>query len=70
MLKETRILVVDDEADIRELVAFHLERAGFTALQAADGEAALSTLWDEAVDLLILDRAPSRHIAYRQNHGR
>ncbi|MFH0920422.1 MAG: response regulator transcription factor [Fibrobacterota bacterium] len=55
MLKEPRILVVDDEKDIRELVVFHIERAGYTALQAGDGEAALSTLWDEAVDLVILD---------------
>jgi DNA-binding response OmpR family regulator len=55
MGKESVILVVDDEADILDLVAFHLERAGFKVLKAKDGEAALSLLWDENVDLLVLD---------------
>ncbi|OGS34854.1 MAG: hypothetical protein A2293_07005 [Elusimicrobia bacterium RIFOXYB2_FULL_49_7] len=49
------ILVVDDETDILDLVAFHLERAGFSVLKAKDGETALSILWDENVDLAILD---------------
>lgn len=55
MVNDARILVVDDEADIRELVVFHLERAGFTVLQAGDGEKALSLLWDDPADLVVLD---------------
>ena len=42
------ILIVEDEADIRELVRFHLEREGYAVLEAADGpdglEKALSAL--------------------------
>ncbi len=55
MTNEPKILVVDDETDILDLVAFHLERAGLTVLKAKDGETALSILWDENVDLLVLD---------------
>jgi len=55
MQKEPVVLVVDDEPDIRDLVAFHLERAGYTVLRASDGEQALGLLWDEEIDLLVLD---------------
>jgi len=55
MTNEPKILVVDDETDILDLVSFHLERAGFSVLKAKDGETALSILWDENIDLLVLD---------------
>ncbi len=55
MNKMKKILIVEDETDIRELVAFHLEKEGFSALQASTGEAGLSMLWDENIDLVILD---------------
>lgn len=55
MIKEPVILVVDDETDILDLVSFHLERAGMRVLKAGNGEQALSTLWDEKVDLVVLD---------------
>jgi len=55
MKTEPNILVVDDEVDILELVSFHLERAGFNVLKAKDGETALSIVWDENVDLIVLD---------------
>ena len=35
------VLVIDDDADIRELIAWKLETAGYTTLAAADGEAGL-----------------------------
>ena len=38
------ILVIEDEADIRELLAFSLERAGFTVQEARDSEEALRRL--------------------------
>jgi PAS domain S-box-containing protein len=50
------VLVVDDEAAVRELVVTLLEELGFRVLQATDGPAALATLAGEArVDLLIAD---------------
>ncbi|MBI3326568.1 MAG: response regulator [Nitrospinae bacterium] len=50
-----KVLVVDDEKDIVELVCYHLERAGVRCLQAADGSTALRLIREQHPDLLILD---------------
>lgn len=50
-----KILVVDDDAHIREVVCFALRRAGYEALQAADGVAALDMASREKPALIILD---------------
>jgi two-component system phosphate regulon response regulator PhoB len=47
--------VVDDEPDIRELVRYHAEKAGFRCLQAADGPSALRLVRQHAPDVVILD---------------
>ena len=52
---ETRLLVVDDEPNIRELVAVSLRFAGFTVQAAADGRQALRAEEKFAADLVILD---------------
>jgi DNA-binding response OmpR family regulator len=49
------ILVVDDEATIREVIRRYLERDGFSVREAADGYAALDALADEVPDLIVLD---------------
>ncbi len=49
------ILVVEDEADIRELACFHLRREGFNVLTAASGEEALETVRRARPDLIVLD---------------
>ena len=54
MAKE-RILVVDDEEDILELVRFHLAREGYQLTLAATGEEALKKAKDETFDLIVLD---------------
>jgi two-component system phosphate regulon response regulator PhoB len=54
MAKE-RILVVDDEEDILELVRFHLSREGYQLALAASGEEALKKAGREAFDLIVLD---------------
>ncbi len=54
MLKE-RILVVDDEEDILELVCFNLEKAGYLAIPAVSGEEALEKAAKEHPDLVVLD---------------
>ena len=53
MVKE-RILVVDDEADIREILLFNLENAGFEVDSAASAEEALEILSTEH-SLILLD---------------
>jgi len=49
------ILVADDDADIRDLVAYRLERDGHDVTTVADGLAVLDHLAVSAVDLVILD---------------
>ena len=50
-----RILVVDDDENVRRLVAAYLEREGYQMLQAADGEEGLREFEQHAPDLVILD---------------
>jgi DNA-binding response OmpR family regulator len=50
-----RILVVDDDADIRLLLRELLERAGYTIDEAPDGRTALRNLFSNAPALVILD---------------
>ena len=49
------ILVVDDDAHIREVITFALEKAGFRTIEAADGQQALERFAREAPDLVVLD---------------
>jgi two-component system response regulator ResD len=51
----TRVLVVDDEPTIREIVVSYLERAGFKTLEAADGNRARELLEHDPPDLVVLD---------------
>lgn len=51
-----RIIVADDEAEIRELFRLYLEKEGYEVLEAADGEEALDLLAKEKdIAMLILD---------------
>lgn len=50
-----KVLVVDDDPRLRELVVIALERAGFATITAADGQAALTHATREAPDLIVLD---------------
>ena len=54
MAKE-RILVVEDEEDILELVTYHLSREGYQVSGVASGEEALRKARSESFDLVILD---------------
>ncbi|GAB1488849.1 hypothetical protein MASR2M8_12970 [Opitutaceae bacterium] len=49
------VLSVDDERDVTDLVHFHLKRAGFNVLTAADGRQALSVIESRRPDLVLLD---------------
>lgn len=53
-LPQNKILLVEDDADIREGVGIILNTEGFLVVEAASGEEALS-LFDEETDLVILD---------------
>lgn len=51
---KNKILIVDDEAHIRELLKFNLESNGFMAIEAETGEEALQSISKE-IDLVLLD---------------
>lgn len=50
-----KILIVEDEQPIREMIAFHLSRAGYETLEAADCRTARQLLADEQPDLALID---------------
>ena len=50
-----KILIVDDEKEIRDLIEIYLKSEGYETLKAADGEEALNILNKEEPDLIILD---------------
>lgn len=52
---EKRILVIDDEPDLVELVTYHLKKEGFTVDTAFDGETALLKIRNGYYDLITLD---------------
>ncbi|MCA0149627.1 response regulator transcription factor [Rossellomorea vietnamensis] len=51
----TKILIVDDDPDIRNLISVYLENEGIDTVQAEDAMEALKLLSSEEVDLIILD---------------
>jgi len=54
-LADARILVVEDEPSIREVLSLYLRRAGYEVEVAGDGRAALESLADRMPDLVVLD---------------
>ena len=56
MIKETKkILVVDDEPPIRDILMRNLEKEGYEVIEAADGVTAVNMALEEKPDLMILD---------------
>ena len=49
------MLVVDDDARVRHLVRFELERAGYAVREAEGADDALATIEQQAPDLVLLD---------------
>ncbi len=52
-----RVLVVDDDPDIRQLVAMKLTKSGHTVTTAADGASALASVRAQTPDIIVLDVA-------------
>jgi DNA-binding response OmpR family regulator len=50
-----KVLIVDDEDNIRELIAIYLKKAGYETVQARDGREAIDKLGSEKPHLVILD---------------
>jgi two-component system alkaline phosphatase synthesis response regulator PhoP len=52
---KTRILVVEDERDIAELIVYNLKREGFRVDTATSGEEGLSKAREDIPDIVVLD---------------
>lgn len=63
-----KILLVDDEPDVIETVAFRLEQEGYEVLTATDGLEALDATRSNQPDLLILDVMLPGENGYRVAH--
>ncbi|SDE23892.1 response regulator [Sporomusa acidovorans] len=50
-----KILIVDDEANIRELLKFNLEKSGYKVIEADEGQTAISKVKTEKPELIVLD---------------
>ena len=50
-----KILIADDEADILEIISFHLIKAGFEVITAKDGSEAIEKANQFSPDCIILD---------------
>lgn len=49
------IMTVDDSASIRQMVSFTLKEAGYSVVEAVDGQDALSKLGNNSINMLITD---------------
>jgi DNA-binding response OmpR family regulator len=56
-MSDRRILVVDDDSDIRGLLRELLDRRGFAVTEARDGQEALRRFFEDRPDLVVLDVA-------------
>lgn len=54
-MSKARILIVDDEEDILDLLEYNLKRENFKIIRAMDGEEAVEKTRDEKPDLILLD---------------
>lgn len=55
MAANRRVLIVDDETAVREMIVLALEMAGYETFEAADGIQAMSMLQTHQPDLMLLD---------------
>lgn len=52
---QSKILVVDDEKDIRNLIEIYLKNEGYSVIKVSNGEQAIEVLEKEEIQLMILD---------------
>ena len=55
MSESARILIIDDEVQIREMLGQMLSREGYEVVHAADGKVGMSVCREQHIDLIITD---------------
>ena len=53
--KQTKILIIEDDVTMREIVVHKLTTSGFAVIEAADGKSAIETWKKEKPDIVLLD---------------
>ena len=53
--KNIKVLIVDDEADFRQMMKFWLETKGYFVIEAPDGQSALQVVKDDNPDIIFMD---------------
>ncbi|WP_088071520.1 response regulator transcription factor [Gottfriedia luciferensis] len=54
-MRPISILIADDEQEIADLIAIHIEKEGYHVIKVSDGQEALHVIQSQSIDLLILD---------------
>lgn len=54
-MNRTTILIADDEPEIADLIALHLEKEGYRLIKVSDGKEAMDAVQSQPIDLAILD---------------
>lgn len=54
-MKQSTILIADDETEIADLISIHLEKEGYQTIIVSDGAAAIRAVQSHSIDLAILD---------------
>ncbi|MBN2243464.1 MAG: response regulator, partial [Acidobacteria bacterium] len=54
-MAKARVLVIDDEKDLIELVRYNLEKEGYHVISAMDGETGMAAALREFPDVIIID---------------
>ncbi|WP_260288071.1 vancomycin resistance response regulator transcription factor, VanR-F/VanR-M family [Peribacillus aracenensis] len=54
-MKRISILIADDEEEIADLIAIHLEKEGYNVIKVHNGQEAIHVIQTQSIDLLILD---------------
>lgn len=54
-MKNITILIADDDVEIADLVAIHLEKEGYRVIKVSDGQETIDVIQTQPIDLLILD---------------
>ncbi|ETT54616.1 two component transcriptional regulator [Paenibacillus sp. FSL R7-269] len=54
-MKRTTILIAEDEKEIADLIALHLQKEGYHCIKVPDGRAAVQAIQSQSIDLAILD---------------
>ncbi|MDD5115882.1 MAG: response regulator [Candidatus Omnitrophica bacterium] len=55
MVKKNKIIIVEDDKDINNLIAYNLDKEGFAVEQSLDGLSAMQKIEHEVFDIVILD---------------